>query len=638
MFESDPLYSQIFTYWYDEWKSISEEVKNGMIGIDIVNIRVVLLDILNEYELNQLENENNRKVYIKLIEALISKKHINIFREELLILKEKLEKKERRAVYVISKDLFNQISKQSFAYVLFDELFPVLKKKSFQKKDRLKVKELSKEIIIDLVTSGMDINDVKKFVSDAFESYYILEDKVLIHYKGLPEELKTDYEKMAYIDGLSIENRLDFFRERLLFDENEYIFIYPIWGMIVLPRQKECSSIFGCQLYNPDTIKVFGEEAIFDETFDTSNLEEKEIKPENQHKYRSRCNAKILVTANSANSAKEVAESKFLHLLNLLNLYFSQRFHEYYWDGQYIGKKIDTEYGSFGSLFGSVDEKQRRKNLSKHSPKSLSEKKYEMIKNVSQIIEKLEEKDMFYEANTILNVIDIMSKARWLTEEDKLLNYWIAVESLANISKKDKEPKFHFIKESISNIYFLWEQYRPLHRLFRITEMYCRISFKDDDTINISDEFQHDVGIYESRSEDSRISLVKFYNRMKELKEYTTKEVFLEEIEDTLMFYEDNKKALLRLKEKRNEVKLTIDYIYKCRNQIVHNGYVDKNLVPYIVNFSEVYANSLFNRILEVYSNGEFNLQNYFTKELYDGILLEKKLSKGNRYNLGLIE
>ncbi|HRM12994.1 MAG TPA: hypothetical protein PLV47_08550, partial [Flavobacterium sp.] len=86
-----------------------------MIGINIVNIRVVLLDIINEYELNQFESENNRKVYIKLIETLISKKYINIFQDELLILKEKLEKKEKRAVYVISKELSNLISKQSFA-------------------------------------------------------------------------------------------------------------------------------------------------------------------------------------------------------------------------------------------------------------------------------------------------------------------------------------------------------------------------------------------------------------------------------------------------------------------------------------------------------------------------------------------
>lgn len=635
-FENDPFYSQVFTYWYDEWNSISEEVKNGMIGIDIVNIRVVLLDIINEYELNQFESENNRKVYIKLIETLISKRYINVFREELLILKEKLEKKEKRAVYVISKELSNLISKQSFAHVLFDELLPILKKKSFEKKDRLKVKELTKEIIVDLVTSGMDINDVKKFVSDALASYHTYEDELIINYKGVPKELKTDDEKKDYIDGLSIQNRLDFFQKRLLFDENEYIFIYPIWGLITSP--KNSNSLFGCQLYSPDIEKVFGEDAFFDETFDTSSIEEayKEIDPEDRYKYRSRCNAKILVTAISANSAKKIAEYKFLNLLNLLNLYYAHEYHEFYWDGQYIGKEVGTEYGSFGSLFGSRDKEQQRKNISRQSPKLLSTKKYESINNVSQIIRKLEEKNKFYEANTILSVNSIMSKARWQTEENKLLNYWIAIESLANISKIEKEPKFHFIKEAISNIYFLWEQYRPLHELFRTTEIYSRHSFEKDQTINIPNDFQHDVGIYESRSEDSRVSLVEFYNRMEELKEYTTKEVFLEKIEDTTKFYKDNKKALIRLREKRNEVKLTIDYIYKCRNQIVHNGYVDKNLVPYLVNFSEAYANSLFNRILDVYSDGEFNLQNYFTKELYDGILLERKLSNGNHYNLGL--
>ena len=636
-FENDPLYSQIFTYWYDEWNSISEEVKNGMIGIDIVNIRVVLLDIINEYELNQFESENNRKVYIKLIETLISKKYIDVFREELLILKEKLERKEKRAVYVISKELSSLISSQSFAHVLFEELLPILEKKSFQTKDRLKVKELTKEIIVDLVTSGMDINDIKKFASDSLDSYYIHEDDVLIYYKDIPEDLKTNDEKIDYIDGLSIQSRLDFFQKRLLFHETEYLFIYPIWGMIAFPKESEEDYIFGCQLYSPDMGKAL-EDDYFDETFDTSSIEgrDKKIDPENLHQYRSRCNAKVFVTGTSANSAKQKAETIFFNLLNLLNLYFAHEYHEFYWDGQYIGKEVGTAYGSFGSLFGSRDKKQQRKNISRHSPKFLSDKKHEDINNVSQIIESLEEKDKFYEANTILSVINIMSKARWQTEENKLLNYWIAIESLASISKNEKEPKFHFIKESISNIYFLWEQYRPLHELFRITEIYSRSSFDKDGTVNIPNDFQHDVGIYESRTEDSTVSLVKFYNRMKELKEYTTKEVFLEKIEDTIMFYNDNKKALKRLREKRNEVKLTIDYIYKCRNQIVHNGYVDKNLVPYLVNFSEAYANSLFNRILAVYSDGEFNLQNYFTKELYDGTLLERKLSNSTHYNLGL--
>ena len=639
-FEGDPFYSQVLTYWYDEWNSISEEVKKGMIGINIVNIRIVLLDIINEYELNQFESENNRKVYIKLIETLLSKTYISIFKEELLILKEKLEKKEKRAVYVISKELSNKISEQSFAYVLFDELFPILEEKLFEKKDRLKVKELTREIIIDLITSGMDIEDVKKFVSDSFETYFIHEDNVHISYKGIPKTLSTDKERMDYIDGLSIQNRLDLFKENLFFNESEYIFIYPIWGMFALSRENNDDLIFGCKLYSPDFEKVFEEDSFFDETFDSSFREgrNKEIDFKDKHKYRSRCNAKILVKATSQTSAKKIAESKLSNLLNMLNLYYAGKYHEFFWDGQYIGSKFGVDFGSFASLFGSRDHKQMRRNISKNDPVALTENKYKNAHGVSQLIEKLEKKDMLYEAKTILSVIDIMSKARWQTDEDKILSYWISVESLANISKKDEETKFHFIKEAISNIYFLGEQYEPTHNLFRLTDFYSQSFFQTDDTINIPTDFLRDVGINELHSEGSVVSLVSFYKRIEELKDYTTKEVFLDEIEDTLIFYNNNKEALKRIKEIRSEVKLTIDYIYKCRNQIVHNGYVDKNLIPYLVNFSEQYANSLFKRILDVYMEGEFNLQNYFTKEIYAGSLLEKKLSTQTHYDLGFSE
>ncbi|MER2225434.1 MAG: hypothetical protein ABS916_00140 [Carnobacterium sp.] len=639
-FEDDPFYSQILTYWYDEWNSISEEVKKGMIGIDIVNIRIVLLDIINEYELNQFESENNRKVYIKLIETLLSKTYISVFKEELLILKEKLEKKEKRAVYVISKDLSNLISEQSFAYVLFDELFPILEGKSFEKKDRLKVKEVTREIIIDLITSGMDIEDVKKFVSDSFETYFIHEDNVHISYKGIPKEIDTDKEKIAYIDGLSIQKRLDLFKENLLFNESKYIFIYPIWGMFVSSRENNEDLIFGCKLYSPDFEKVFKEDSIFDETFDTSGIEagNKELDYKDRHKYQSRCNAKILVTATSQTSAKKIAEAKLSNLLNMLNLYYANNHHEFFWDGQYIGSKFGVDFGSFASLFGSRDDKKMRRNISKNNPIALTENKYKNTQDISQLVEELKKKEMLYEAKTILSVIDIMSKARWQTDEDKILSYWIAVESLANISKRDEETKFHFIKETISNIYFLWEKYEPTRNLFRLTDFYSQSFFQSDDTINLPTNFLQDVKIYESHSEGFIISLVSFYKRMEELKDYTTKEVYLDEIEDTLLFYKNNKEALKRIKEIRREVKLTIDYIYKCRNQIVHNGYVDKNLIPYLVNFSEQYANALFKRILDVYMEGEFNLQNYFTKEIYDGSLLEKRLSNKTHYDLGFVE
>ena len=633
-FNSDPLYSKTLKYWYDEWKSFSGEVKNGSIGIDIVNIRVVLLDVINEYELNKFESDNNRKVYLKLIQNLISEKHIELYRDELLILKEKLEKKDGQAAYVIAKELSKKIAKENFAQMLFDELLVIIEKKSFLKKDRIKIKNLTKDIIIDLVTSGRNVKDIEKLLSDLFQTYSVQGEEIYILFKYTPAELSPEQAK-EYIDNLSVKDRLEIFRQNLITKESNYLFIFPVWGMIAPFPKYENDTIFGFHIYDPAREKKLPDDKWVDETFNTKKYAED---VEHKYKYDSRCNVMVEVQAISNNVAKKIAEEKYSTFLSLANLKFASKYKEFFWDGQYIGKKVDSEYG-FGTAFSlDRDERVFRRNLSKDNPVHFSNEKYRQMKDYSKVIDALEKRNMFIELNSILNVIELMSKSIWETEENKLLNYWICIESLANISKTNNESKITFIKETISNMYFLWERFRPIHDLFSLTDHYTRDSFRNDDSIEIPREFIEDVGIYKAWSEDSAVSLVKFYKRMPELSSYTTKERFLDIIEDTLNFYQDNKKAFKILQTKKDEVMLTIDYIYKSRNQIVHNGYVAKNLIPYLVNFAEGYAKSLFQRIIDVYLEGDFDLQNYFIKEQFEGALLEKKLSSKEFYEIGLEE
>ncbi|MGH0612768.1 hypothetical protein [Bacillus cereus] len=632
-FYSDPLYSKTLKYWIDEWISFSDEVKNGTIGIDIVNIRVVLLDVINEYELNKFESDNNRKVYLKLIENLISEKHMKLYRDELLILKGKLEKKDGQAAYVIAKELSKKIAKENFAQMLFDELLVIIEKKSFSKKDRIKIKNLTKDIIIDLVTSGRNVEDIEKLLTDLFQTYIVKGEKIHILFKYTPAELSPKQGK-EYIDNLGMRERLEIFRQNLIAQESNYLFIFPVWGMIAPSPKDDNNTIFGLHVYDPAREKKLPDDTRADETFNTRKYEE-----DTENIYGSRCNVLVKVQAISNNVAKKIAEEKYLTFLSLANLNFSSKHKEFFWDGQYIGKKVDSEYGSLTTALGlGRDEKVIRRMLSKDNPVYLSDEKYSKMKDYSKVIEALEKRNMFIELNSIINVIELMSKSIWETEENKLLNYWICIESLANISKTDNESKFTFIKETVSNIYFLWEQFRPIHSLFLLTEHYTRHSFRNDDSINIPREFVNDVGISKARSEESAVTLVTFYKRMKELLSYTTKESFLDSIEDTLDFYQDNKKALQMLRSKKDEVKLTIDYIYKSRNQIVHNGYVAKNLIPYLVNFAGGYAKSLFQRIIDVYLEGDFDLQNYFIKEQFEGALLEKKLSSNEFYEIELAE
>lgn len=630
-FNKDSLYSKTFVYWCEEWNECSDSVKNGSIGIDIVNIRVILLDLINEYDLNKFESENNRKVYLRLIEKFINDRHIKLYKDELLILKEKLEKKDSQAVYIIAKEISKRFSEVNFAQSLFDELLVIINKKLFSKKDRVKIKNLTKDIIIELVTSGRDIKDINNLLSDVLKTYEIVNEKPIILFDFTPSDLSPEQAK-EYIDNLSLSDRLDFFRESLISTKFDYLFIFPIFGMIA-PSKDEQESIFSLNIYDPLREKQFPDDTWFDETFSRSK------KKEFNDEYNSRCNAVVRVHASSNNVAKKIAEDKFSMFLSLANLKYGHKHHEFYWDGQYIGKRIDVENGSFGTPF-SIDRDDRvfRRSISRDKPVYLSSEKYNSMKNYTKVVDVLQKRNMFIEKNTIINVVELMSKSIWETEENKLLNYWICLESLSNISKKNTESTFTFIKETVSNIYFLGERYGPIQNLFLLTEYYTIHTLKDDESIHIPNEFLEDVDIYKIRIEDSVVSLVKFQNRMKELLSFTTKESFLDSIEDTLDFYQDNQKALQILRNKKDEVKMTIDYIYKSRNQIVHNGYVAKNLIPYLVNFAEGYAKSLFHRIIDVYLEGEYDLQNYFIKELYEGVLLEKKLASKDFYALGLEE
>lgn len=255
-FNSDPLYSKTLKYWIDEWISFSDEVKNGTIGIDIVNIRVVLLDVINEYELNKFESDNNRKVYLKLIENLISEKHMKLYRDELLILKGKLEKKDGQAAYVIAKELSKKIAKENFAQMLFDELLVIIEKKSFSKKDRVKIKNLTKDIIIDLVTSGRNVEDIENLLSDLFQTYIVQGEKIHILFKYTPAELSPKQAK-DYIDNLGMRDILKIFRQNLIAQESNYLFIFPVWGIIAPFSKDDNDTIFGFHVYDPSREKNF---------------------------------------------------------------------------------------------------------------------------------------------------------------------------------------------------------------------------------------------------------------------------------------------------------------------------------------------------------------------------------------------
>lgn len=626
-FEKDPLYSETLKYWADTWHSIAEVIERGTFGVEIINIRIVLLDIINEYTLNKFDSNNNRKVYIKLIERFLKDKYIKSYSTDLFLLKSKLEEKDNASVYIIAKKLSKKISKETFAKILFEELLTIIRHKSFNKKDRVKITELTKAIIIDLVTSGRQIEDVKYYIEDLFVTYLIDKDDISLLFKYAPENL-TKHETKKFIDDLTIEKRLEIFKANLSPKEYDYHFVFPIWGMVAPSSELNKNSLLDFTLYDPTLNKNFDSNEfnkIFSYKFHSTNEKIEVI--------NSRCNAYIKVRATSNNMAIKDAVNKHYTLVNLLNYNLEDEQKLIFTDGQYFGERMDKKHSmSGGSL--NINEQETLKRDSIFLPTSFSLYRLNQIKEYSKVIHILRERKMYRELSTIISVINLMSKSIRESEENKLLNYWICIESLASISKGHNENTFGFIKEAVSNLYCLKEQYLPIHRLFNLLEFHI-ISTKQH---GIPQDFIDDTGLESDHSEDDLISLIPFYTRLKELP-FKIENVHVKDtIENTLHFYESNKFALTQLKNKKNEVLLMIDYIYKTRNQIVHNGYIDKNLITYLVKFAEGYSQSLFEDIIDEYLDNNFDLQMHFTEQKHKQKQLETKLSSDTFYSIDFLQ
>lgn len=624
-FRKDDGFTENIIYFHDEWADVCSRIEKGVIGIEIINLRIVLSDIINEYELNQLQNANNRRIYVKLIEKALSENssHLKKHMEELHILKEQIKENRKEQVYVITKEILNVGFSESSAMELFDELLSLLRAKETDKTHRQKIKKLCSTIIIELITSGQSVKDIKDYVSTSFGRYIALKERTIPLYDDLPEKAGDIKE---YIDKLTVDDRLKSLRKKLLLIEKNYKFIFPIWGLTILPCLKSSNNeieLFDGSLYDPELQREFTGKSAPDESF-CFEVTERDTSENKGEAVKSRCNAKIYVTAFSPNAALSLAQSKLFRILNLVNSEYANEYHEFFTDMQYIGQDLMNGHISFGWTGGYQYWRGRQDKLHHFQ---LDDYEQSNAYKVTDVLKDLEKRNMVYELKTLERVIALLSKSKSVSNEDRLVNYWICLESLANIAKSETESKYEFISKAIPNIYYQWAKYEPLHRLYRLTAAYSIGSSEKDETVNIPDEFIKDTHVDSAFSIRGGISLINFYKRMKELLDYTTKPIFLDEIEEAISFYGNNSTASKEMEKKKGDVELTIAYIYKCRNQIVHNGYVDQNLIPYLVEYARGYAESLMNTVIRAYSAKKgYSLREYFLQQEYYARLLEKKL------------
>lgn len=628
-FKNDENFSEDLVFLYESWLSVCRDVKDGVLGVDIINIRVVLKDLINEFELNNFSSNNNRKIYIKLIEKNISLFYLSEFKNELIMLKESLERKKTRRAYVIAKELSNTLKVEDFSIILYEEILKIIIQKHQNKNSRLKIKELVHELILNMITYGREVKDISNYLSNALATYILEEDFFFTDFEFIPVDIQSNQNQVIeYLDSLSVLDRLSLVKNKLKVDIQDYELIFPLRNVRIFQGIE--TEILGCHIYNPEYLEneEKDDEAFFSSPFFfKDNLVEDKRKCNNH----SRCNVLITVESYSIRSAFSVAKKKLELIIDFINLNFSRKFKRAIWDGQYRGRSKDTEQ-IMSSTPRYVDKFDVFEDI------VLTDTELSQLISFSNIITNLMNRDMYFEVNTIKRATKLIAKSQNLPSEDKLLNSWIVLESLADISKVENESKIDFIRNAISNTFFLGERYLPLHRLFYSIEDYAALSDSSNEFEKIPHEILKEIQLYDiNRTNGKGVSLKNLYLKLHKLKEFHIPNYLSDEILDVIEFYENNKNALKKMKDKKENLELTIDYIYKCRNQIVHNGYADENLIPHLSNNAESYAVSLYNIIL-TYFNSNYDLQEYFIQEEVKSSYLEQKLKNNEHYELAIFD
>ncbi|MDG3044425.1 hypothetical protein OE903_12690 [Bacillus sp. B6(2022)] len=235
-----------------------------------------------------------------------------------------------------------------------------------------------------------------------------------------------------------MEDRLNIFKKNLVLEEVDYTFIFPVWGMLVDGNE----TLFGLSIYDPLQTQKLDKEEWSYELFPLPLKSSDEVGDN-----KSRCNVIINVKATSINIAKNKLKRNIL-FFKFNKFKIRIKIYRSILGWTIYREKTDTQHSTFGITSSSNrDEKTLRRKLSKDHPIFLNNEKYKEMNDYSNLIDILQKRNMFIEVNSIINVIELMSKSIWESEENKLLNYWICLESLANISKKIMKLNLRLLKK-----------------------------------------------------------------------------------------------------------------------------------------------------------------------------------------------
>ena len=557
-------------YFVSYWEYFCNAVEQPSIYTTIMTPHFLVREILNELNTNGTENSSTFKYFFSQNQSFLSKKYL--FDEGSyslwILLHEKLREKEKQVVVIdsIVNKLIQHFSSNEFQAFLFSSLKSIVLS-SEAKFDN--IKSLTETIIFQFIFEQYSIKTIKKLINNIFSSYSLEKrenEKVYFHtnYPLVTNFENDDYEEYVKkasdeMNNLTLEKRFDRLYELLINDTQIYYFIFYIKGIFFENKVDFADVTF----YNPKITPVLNPSNQFgNDIFDDED-------------YEIGMNVIVKQKGKDIISAKLAAIKKINKTYDFILLHSNLKGKISINDACYRILDENKEFRSW-SMGTSKDYLWRHDVIIDEESENKIINKYQKICNNENILE--HDKDIIFDS------LHFYRKAKESdSQEEKLLNYWIALERLF-LDFDTFESKFdrtcNFVQSILLERFIFqkgWNCYYFIDNLLG-----SKFFYRDNmiSEIEIPKELQIKANIGPDLN-NSIIKLQDFVDSIPEIIKYSRNLVANDIMQNVQKFYYNHKFASKEILDKKEEIRNVLLMIYRQRNQIVHNAKYDNTLIEY---------------------------------------------------------
>lgn len=591
-------------FWKELWVDLIQNFLKRSYGFSLYSPQILVEDIIIEIEDNKFRNQDNKRYFsIKVKDYLEKDEVINaILKPDFLLLQRAIQTNKNEYILSLCKQIKATLEKGVYfkrTLQLIQNI--ILSDKEIDLNYVNKINYYSENLIVEFIKKSYVLEDIEDFISNIFDGYSYHKYSSNLN-TNFPHQIKYDNHKT--VDGntdlesfeSAIKNKIDSltFKDRIKTLNYYYnkktekaYYIFVIRGL--KSELNIDKTFFGINFHTVDEKKLSAKNKSLWE-----NLQ-RESKPDEKY-----LQAKVEVDYLSPISSYIPAVRKLETAIDLLHCYFNI--------------KIPLSYAEYGFviydkkdklLFSKIGGKSPTEQSNHFNSLDISERE-KHFGNINKFKFLWNDKSNNESLSRIKNALRWHRKAEQSTrDEDKILNYWIALETLfktkneiiGDIISNPKNKEIHLIQEIVSSrelFNFVYEYGWELYWYYKNKRTQY---FKKN---NLPKEIIEKAQLSVNSGE---IYLKNFIDQLNEIKKYENNLFVIDKIDSVEKFYKDYEYTKLIINKNITNTKNDILMIYRLRNLIVHNAHYDNTLLPYYSWKVKTYCGGLLRRFIEVFEN-----------------------------------